>query len=286
MTIQQIEFFISVAKHLSFTKAADELLTTQPTVSRQISLLEEELGFPLLLRTKRSVWLTPQGAILLEDLKKVPSIIETAIQKAMNLNSSKFAIGLLGEMAFDACVEDRILNFSKKYPHTAVTIEHRNFNELRDGLLDGSFDVIFTLDFEVKYLKDIMSEKICASTAVLVMSRDNPLADKENLSIADFRNEVFFLPNSMVAQGRVDDVNMIMSKYGFTCKTIATSPNISSTLVSVKANKGVALLDTGVKDIYDSRLKYIEIPQEIAPLQVVCVWKRDNLNPATQLFIR
>ena len=63
MTTQQIEMFLSLANHLNFTKTAKEFFTTQPTVSRQISLLEEEMGFPLFVRNRKEVRLTYQAQL-------------------------------------------------------------------------------------------------------------------------------------------------------------------------------------------------------------------------------
>ena len=59
----QIDYFIAVARNLSFTKTAEEMYVSQPAISRQISHLEEELGYPLFDRSKKTTQLTPAGEI-------------------------------------------------------------------------------------------------------------------------------------------------------------------------------------------------------------------------------
>ena len=86
MTTQQIELFLSLANHLNFTKTAKEFFTTQPTVSRQISLLEEEMGFPLFVRSKKEVRLTYQGAIMVQKCREALEAIQSGIREVMNLN--------------------------------------------------------------------------------------------------------------------------------------------------------------------------------------------------------
>ena len=78
MNSQQIEYFLSAAKHLNFTKAADEFYTSQPTVSRQIALLEEELGFELFKRDKGNLRLTIGGAIMAQELSRASQVITDA----------------------------------------------------------------------------------------------------------------------------------------------------------------------------------------------------------------
>lgn len=85
MTIQQIEMFLSLAEHLNFTKTAKEYFTTQPTVSRQIGLLEEEFGFPLFVRSKKEVRLTYQGAIMVKKCREALETIQSGVREVTDI---------------------------------------------------------------------------------------------------------------------------------------------------------------------------------------------------------
>ena len=64
ISFQQIHYFLTVAKTLNFTEASKTLYISQPALSKQINVLEEELGFSVLKRNKRNVILTPEGELL------------------------------------------------------------------------------------------------------------------------------------------------------------------------------------------------------------------------------
>lgn len=81
MTSQQIQYFISAAKHLSFTKAADEFYTSQPTISRQIAALEEELGFELFYRDGKQLRLTSGGLVMLAEFNQQQSAFQNAVHR-------------------------------------------------------------------------------------------------------------------------------------------------------------------------------------------------------------
>lgn len=76
MTTEQMRTFLAVADCLNFTKAAEKLYLSQPTISRQIQSLEEECKTPLLIRTRKEVSLTSAGAIMVSHLKNVLSEIQ------------------------------------------------------------------------------------------------------------------------------------------------------------------------------------------------------------------
>ena len=71
MTLQILEYFIAVAQHRNFTKAAQACHVSQPALSRAIRGLEEELGCPLLIRSGRTATLTPEGEVCLAEVKQV-----------------------------------------------------------------------------------------------------------------------------------------------------------------------------------------------------------------------
>ena len=81
MTTEQMRTFLAVADCLNFTKAAERLYLSQPTISRQIQSLEEECKTPLLVRTRKEVRLTPAGAIMVSHLKNSLEEIEAGLEE-------------------------------------------------------------------------------------------------------------------------------------------------------------------------------------------------------------
>lgn len=288
MTLQQIEYFLSVARNLSFTKAAEELYTSQPTVSRQVSLLEEELGFPLLLRDRKSVRLTPGGVTMLAEFSRALEVIRDGVRRAERVSrglEGRIAIGIREGMRTDYFVGPPTARFSQMYPGVVVSVVERSYYDLRRMLDEGTLDVIFTFDFELPYMQGILYEECYPVTAVVAMSRQHALAQKKDLQPCDCSSMTFLLPDPHDSAGREAELRSILNAVGCTGIKVEFVPNLNSLYMGVRAGRGLALLDSSTACIYDEHFCYLELPREQAPLSIVAAWKQDNLNPAIPLYL-
>ena len=287
MTTQQIEMFLSLADHLNFTKTAKEYFTTQPTVSRQISLLEEELGFPLFVRSRKEVRLTYQGVIMARKCREALQILGEGIREAADIAANpdlELKIGSLEGMDLDLFVSPTASFFNKQYPNVRISVERRSFGELRDKLEQGLLDLIFTLSFEVRYLKNVVYDEYYPVQPGILMGRDHPLAGKSRICPKDFCKETFILPEAADSPGRTAELQKILEKLGIRWGKILYVPNQESILLNIRSGKGIALLDNSWREVYDDRYYFFPLSQEVAPLSVVYAWKRDNGNPAVALY--
>ncbi|SHI64480.1 LysR family transcriptional regulator [Parasporobacterium paucivorans] len=287
MTTHQIKYFISAAKHLSFTKCAQEHYTSQPNISRQISLLEKELGFNLFNHNKKNLQLTPSGAIMLTHLIESIENIEKGVATAVNASQGKtgnLIIGCLDPFNMELFVPDYIVPFQQKFPGISLSLITGSFQELRQGLKDGKMDVIFTLDFEMKNIQNVISHKISDVLPLILMSTSHPLAAKSDLRMEDFRDETFIVPSVTDSPGRLEDVNRFLSNFGFSCSKVIYSPNIASQLIYVRSGLGVALVDTGITRMELSYYKYFLPAPQPETITAIAAWRNDNLNPGVNLF--
>ncbi|SHJ68542.1 LysR family transcriptional regulator [Parasporobacterium paucivorans] len=286
MNRQQLEMFMSVARHLNFTKAAAEFYTSQPTISRQISLLEEEWGFPLFLRNRKEVRLTPGGVIMLNRAKESLAAIDAGIRENQELEQGKsgeLLIGCLETMDTSTFVVPTAAYFNKMNPNIKVGIERRSFSELRDKLDAGTLDIIFTFDFEIQNMNNVLYDKFCSIGAGILYSKNHPVAEKENVHWTDFRDETFILPYPSDSPGRKEDLERIL---GYACADIMYVPNLESQVLNVRAGNGVALMDTSITQTRDEEhYCFYPFPDKMAPLSIMYAWKQDNLSPALALYI-
>lgn len=288
MTIQQIRYFLCLAQHLNYHRAADALFITQPTLTRQIQLLEDELGFPLLSRNNRSVSLTPAGQTMYESFARALEQIEDGTTRARQLmegTSGTLNIGYLEGLDTSHYIMPPTIHFTKQYPNVDISMEMRSFAELRKKLDEGALDIVFTLDFELAEYKAVKYEVCYPATAVILMSKNHPLADKP-CTPADFSQETFILPSPLDSPGRAEELKRIFARLGVAIDHIRFVPNLESVFVNVRAGNGVTIHDSTMARIYEDHYRYVALPSDKAPLSLCAVYKKANENPVIPLYIK
>ena len=287
MTLQQIRYFLKLAETLNYRKTADKLFITQPTLSRQIHLLEEELGFPLLVRNNKTVALTPAGAMMYEVLGRAVEIIENAVEKSQNMlrgTAGTLNIGYLEGLDTKHYVIPPTIYFTKQYPNIDIRLELHTFGDLRRRLDCGALDLVFTLDFELPEYKDVHFLRCYPATTVILMSKNHPLADMD-CSPADFSRETFILPSPLDSPGREDELKSIFARLGTTIEHIRFVPNQESVFINVRAGNGVTIHDSTMSKIYEEPYRYFELPRDKTPLFLTAVYKKSNTNPVIPLYL-
>ncbi len=289
MTTEQIRTFLEVADCLNFTKAAERLYLSQPTISRQIQALEEECNTPLLIRTRKEVRLTPAGAIMVSHLKNALADVQMGLEEIQAISNGltgKLHIGVMEEFDTYHVVQTYLIEFSKQYSELTVNVSYCSFGELRRGLNDGSFDIIFTMGFEEKNLPSTLSRKLCQLSAGIIVCANSEIAKKKDLEIPDLKNETFIAPDANDSPFRLEDTNDVLSHYGFQCKKMKYVKNHESVLLSVAAGNGVSIVCGDIPQVKNRMLfRFLELPEDENVLHMIYAWKKENYNPALALFL-
>ena len=200
MQIQQLQYFLEIASEKSISKAAKKLYLSQPTLSQQVIKLEEELGIPLLVRHSKSVSLTDAGeqfaqhsrSILgslnqLQDLMKQHSIMKAGTLRVGLLWISGY-IGLLPILE----------SYRKTYPNVQLLFQIDGSSALLQQLLNRSLHAAFVINEEhqlAAYSKELYYQQIQEDYYVALVSSQNPLAEKDVLSIEDLRDQPIIMPS-------------------------------------------------------------------------------------------
>lgn len=290
INLQQIEYFMSVAEKLNFTEAAKSLYISQPSLSKQIGLLEEELGFALFARNKRVVKLTPAGDVLNQRWRKLVTDLELSVEEAVKANASyegELKVGLINCNPVHRFVEPILSGFSKKYPHLMLSYESYSFKELREKLLARELDIIFTLYFDLDFQlnEDIEWKRIEEIRLCMVVPKSNPLSERDDLTLADVKDEPFILISPNDSPSGVNRIIDLCRTYGFQPNVKKYVPNISSLAVSIASGMGVAI--HGDKEIFDNenRLRFYPIPDREHDSDLIAVWQKKNDNLGLQAII-
>lgn len=290
MITEKIGIFLETADSLSFSAVAQKHYTTQSTISRQIRALEEEWDVQLFERTNRGLRLTPGGAIMLGCCRRMEQICSAALLKAQNLEVGKrdrIRLGFLETLDVNRIFMPVLQEFSGKYPDLDITVAYHSFEKLRKGLEKGDFDLIYTFDFDVKYIREeVVFDPLFPIKPVFVISERHPMFSREQLDVADLAKEEFFLPEARDAPGREEDLRMILSAYGIRNSRIRFMPNLESVLFQMRTGRGVAMSDDASAVCLEKGVRRIELDKYRGSLNLVAVWCKNNLNPMLPLLLR
>lgn len=284
MTLLQFKYFIAVAEMKNITHAAEALYTSQPTVSRQIQMLEAELGYSLFNRRSKPLELTEPGRILYEGIKEALAQINLTLETAEIASQGKsgrlsiaFQIGYYCEFMFFPIIEE----LQNAWPSLNITYTKMTTPEQLEALKKGSVDVVIGIEFPHWKEAGYTVRKLQKEETLIVMSKDHKLASKDHLEYEDIKGETFFLtePNGY----QVDKIfKGVFSLEGV--KQIGV-PLSEVAYFRTLADHGLTI--SNPHDPYLNNNPYFHtIPFESDYSDTyVCVYNPDNSNPVIKLFL-
>lgn len=273
--LRHLRYFIAVAEELHFGRAAARLNISQPPLSQQIQILEQQVGARLLARTNRSVSLTPAGRQFLADSRQILSQVEEAAARATRLHqgeTGELRIGFTSSAPFIKAVSDTLSSFRQRYPDVHIQTREINTREqispLNEGLLDlglmRNTPLPETLSWEV-----ILREPLLA-----MIHKDHPLATRPAVSLAELAQEPFVFFDPHVGTGLYDDILGLMRRYQLT-PTITQEVGEAMTIIGlVAAGLGVSILPASFRRVRLTEMHWVPIIEPDAVSEMWLVWSK------------
>lgn len=191
-TIRQLEVFEAIARLKSFTRAAEELFLTQPTVSMQIKKLTDEVGLPLFEQIGKKIYLTDAGKELYQTCHGIFehfSRFEMAVSDMKGLKSGKLRLAVVTTAKY---FTPRLLGmFCRKYPNIDVMLKVANREHLLERLINNQDDLYIV--GQVPDTIDAVTEVFLGNPLVVLAAADHPLADEKQISIERICQESFIM---------------------------------------------------------------------------------------------
>lgn len=284
--IQRLRCFLSVAEHLNFTQAARHLFLEQPSLSRQVSELEKELGVNLFIRNNKVVKLTHAGLILTKYARNLILDADEAVNITRQAGLGIFGnlnIGFLGvEKDF---LPQVVSQFRQKFPQTRITLNRFSWFELNESLDHEKLDVVFTYLQGLEDLSGIAWKKIYTDPLVAVLSATHPLANQQKISIKSLAHESFILTSHATSPYAFESSINLCIKNGFYPTIVQQPVLVETVLLAVEAGLGISILTSRAGTYASPNLRFIELDDNTAAVDLVIAWKNTNSNPTVPLFI-
>ncbi|WP_404356435.1 LysR family transcriptional regulator [Cytobacillus firmus] len=282
---RQLKYFIAVAEELHFTKAAERLKMAQPPLSQQIKSLEEELGVPLFLRSRRHVELTEAGQAFLKNAYAILKNLDDAREEAIRIHNGEYGqliVGFTGSVTFDL-LPNIIRLFRERNPFVNIVLKQLTTSEQVKALHQKKIHVGLLVSPVDSSLLSI--EKIREETFVAVVSADHPLADSEaKLNAESLAKYPFITTPRSTGPAFYDAAISFFHNAGY-------SPNISQeahelhTIVSlVSFGMGVALLPRSFQAINHPRVVYKELNDPFT-INISLAYIKEGNSPQLDSFL-
>ncbi|MCM1499719.1 MAG: LysR family transcriptional regulator [Clostridium sp.] len=204
MEIRVLRYFLTVVREESITKAADVLHITQPTLSRQLSQLEDDIGVKLFHRGTRKITLTNEGMLLRRRAEEILQLVDNTEKELLEQEEQiegKITIGC-GELASVQVLSELIADFSRKYPSVTFDIFTATADLVKEQMDAGLIDIgllLEPIDIEkYEFIRLALKEKW-----VVLMRADDELAKKEAVSAKDLSELPVILPRRLSVQSEL-----------------------------------------------------------------------------------
>lgn len=284
MEIRVLRYFLTVVHEESINRAAEVLHITQPTLSRQLAQLEEEVGVKLFCRGARKITLTNEGMLLRRRAEEILSLVdrtERELAEQEKMVEGEIVIGC-GELAAMETLAEWLAVFHEKYPLVRYDIFTATADLVKEQMERGLVDIGVLLEpINVEQFDFIrMKEK---ERSVVLMRPDDPLAQKESICAKDLEGKPLILPR------RTNIRNELSNWLGdsFQEKNVLFTCDLATNgALMVRQGLGYYILIEGALPFYDKeKLVYRPLSPQSVTSSVVA-WKRHQpLSTAVAKFI-
>lgn len=287
--LRQLRYFIAVAEESHFGRAAARLHMTQPPLSQTIQSLEAALGTPLFVRTKRSVALTPAGAALLPEARRI--LQQTNALPDLARRAASGESGLLS-LSFVSTADYSVLppllrEFRERYPMVQIDLREATTDVQLEDLVQGRIDAGLLIPplpdkarVELDYLTVLSEPLILAAPAGL-----KALHAKKAVALKALSDLPLIIFPRRIAPAFHDAILACFREAGLTPRIGQEAIQMQTIVGLVSAGMGIALVPQSVSNLKRSGVEYRPLIDKTLSVETGLAWRRDNPSPVLRTFL-
>jgi len=294
MDVRRLRHFAAVAETLHFGRAAERLNMTQPPLSQSIMALERDLGAALFVRTKRSVALTPFGEQWLAHVRAVLGDLAALPEIARRLRDGE--AGRL-ELSFVSTADYSILpalvrRYAALYPTVRIVLKEATSEvqiaALAEGTGHAGIIIPSAADTPPAGLgyRRLLSEKLIAAVPEAWVEDGRLLLRSGRLLPAAAVQAPLILFPRRSAPAFHDLITGYFTTHGGTAHVVQEAIQMQTIISLVSAGMGVALVPASLRNLARAGVRYVELAGTVPTLETGIVWRRDDLTPTLNHFLR
>ena len=287
MELRVLRYFLAVVREENILRASEVLHITQPSLSRQLAQLEEELGAKLFERGNRKITLTEAGMLLRRRAEELVALADKTEQEFSELNGGDDVSGTIsigcGEISAVSELAKMIKEFSAKYPNINFNFYSGNADNIKDQIDNGLMDFgLFLEPVEIdKY--DFIRMPV-QEHWVVVVPKNSPLADKEKVTPQDLKDKPLILPSRDKVKSEV--ANWFGSSYN-SLNVFSSNNLINNAAMLVEQGLGYAFSVYGAVSMYGNGKVCIKrLYPDLISTSVIAWKKHQPMGTAATKFLK
>jgi len=290
MELRHLRYYVAVGEALNFTKAAACLRVAQPSLSRQMRSLEDELGVELMKRSPRGVTLTAEGTLFLEEARQVIARMDESVNKVRALARGEFGELHIG-YAPSASVEflpRALAAFKKSAPRVILVLLDLSSNEMGERLRRGTLDLSIMVRPTEENAVGLECELLRSYPFCVAFPPRHPLARLRHVPLTRLVQE----PLISLRRSEYSDFHrlflLLFAGMELRPGIVAECDSGSSLFTEVEAGHGLALLPSVYRHVLGSRLELRPLtPRDLPTMDVVVARAtKGDQTPAVEKFLR
>lgn len=284
MNLRYVKYFLAVAEHQGFTKAAAALYVSQPALSQQVKLLEESLGVQLFDRSGRNTRLTDAGEVYLQYVQSAFKMLDEgkrAIHDVENLSRGSLRIAVTPTFT-SYLIGPLVAEFYSSYPQITLHIQEISQEKIEALLLNDEIDI--GIAFEAGVSNEIESIALLNENLAVVMSKQHPLAKRSTLTFSDLTQEVLILLNSSFATRK--QIDHAFREVGLYPNIQMETSSISAILEIIQRIPLATILPAAISNKNNNLVSIALATQQIERTAVLMQRKGGWKTSASRMFVK
>lgn len=287
MDLRQIRYFIAVAEDEHFGRASERIHIAQPALSRQIQLLEQELGVNLFERLPRGVRLSAAGRTFLEACTKILVDLSHAVSETQAVDrgeSGMLKLGFIEVAAWSGTIPETIMAFRRQNPGVRLALNSMTTLDQIQGIYDGRIDAGFLYN---PPLNDPLLTvlPITRHAVLLAVQTGSPFADRQSVDARELNGMPlisFFRRQSPVYY---DELHRGLFKAGISVRIVHEGDNEAEMLALVTTGLGVALVNECQRWRKPQGIAFVPVTGLDVGLNLAFVYRSNHAVPALRQFL-
>lgn len=287
LEISQLRCFVAVAEEMHFGRAAERLNMTQPPLSRQIKLLEHQVGTPLLMRTSRVVRFTAAGKAFFPDAARILRLADEATTTARRIaggEKGSIAIGFTAAFGY-GLLPEMVRRLRQRVPDVSLILKEMVTSEQIEALDSGQLDVGLLRPHAPH--GNLQTLLIGRETLMLAIPQRQAKSWPKEPTLASLDGKPFITYSPYEASYFYKLVQSVLDREGVRPDIVDYVPQIHTMLALVDSGIGVALTPETASRLHFAGVVLRHVAMNPArPVEMVCSFRKDNENPILRIFRR